>query len=198
MAFLETIQTPSGEVGLWRIEENEEALFQQIYGREPRELKVLHPSTSIQRVASRVLLSEMVGRPIDLQKDSNGKPSIPNSNKQVSISHTVGYAAVMLGKKTAIDVQEFRPKIINMADRFLDEREKEMAPDIEHVTLLWAAKETIYKYNGKPGLDFRDPISILRINERTMETVFLFNGRLTNLTLGWKILEGAVLVWLEE
>ena len=196
MPFLEEFNSPSGRIGIWQIDGTERDQFQQIYGREPKELEVLHRKTSEQRIASRVLLSKMMGQAIDVVKDENGKPSIPNDDRHISISHTVGFASIMIGNEAAVDVQEFRPKIVGMADRFLDENERKMAPDVELTTLLWAAKEVVYKFNGKPGLDFRDPITVHHIHPSHLETSFIFKGRTRHLELGWKMLDGAALVWL--
>lgn len=198
MPFLEEFKSPSGRIGLWQIDGSERDRFLKIYGREPKELEVLHRKTSEQRIASRVLLSEMLGRSIDLEKDEHGKPFLPNDERHISISHTVGFASVMIGNEAGVDVQEFRPKIMRMADRFLDENERNLAPDVERTTLLWAAKEVIYKFNGKPGLDFRDPITIHQIRPNTLETSFEFNDHKKELRLGWKMLDSAALVWLES
>ena len=196
MPLSEIFKTSSGEVGLWKIDGTEENQFINIYGREPEELIVMHRKTSEQRIASRVLLSEMMKQPINLEKDEHGKPHLPDDKRMVSISHTAGFASVMIGNQAAVDVQEFRPKIVKMADRFLDANERNMAPDVERTTLLWAAKETIYKLNGKPGLDFRDPITIHHINPSYLETSFVYQGKIQHLELGWKMLDGAALVWL--
>ncbi|MFT5279691.1 MAG: 4'-phosphopantetheinyl transferase [Granulosicoccus sp.] len=196
MPLVEIINTASGQIGIWKIDGTEESQFVNIYGREPEELMVMHRKTSEQRIASRVLLSEMIGRPIDLIKDEHGKPHLPDDARHVSISHTVGFASVMIGNKAAVDVQEFRPKIVRMADRFLDANERSMAPDVERTTLLWAAKEVLYKYNGKPGLDFRDPITIHEIHPSYLETSFIYENQIHHLELSWKMLDGAALVWL--
>ena len=197
MPLTEIINTAKGKVGIWKIDGTEEGQFADMYGREPKELMVMHRKTSEQRIASRVLLSEMMKAPIDLVKDEHGKPHLPNDNRHVSISHTVGYASVMIGDQAAVDVQEFRPKIVKMADRFLDANERNMAPDVERTTLLWAAKEVLYKYNGKPGLDFRDPITIHEIHPSYLESSFTYEGKIHHLELGWKMLDGAALVWLK-
>ena len=115
MAFLEEIKAIGGRVGVWQIDGTERAQFRQIYGREPSELEVLHKNTTEQRIASRVLLSEMFGHAVEIAKDENGKPSIPNDERHLSISHTVGFASVMVGNEAGVDVQEFRPKIVKMA-----------------------------------------------------------------------------------
>ncbi len=197
MPLFEIITTKSGQVGIWKIDGTEHEKFLKLYGRKPEELMVVHRKTSEQRIASRVLLSELMSRPIDLIKDEYGKPHLPNDDRMVSISHTVGYASVMIGAQAAVDVQEFRPKIVRMADRFLDADERKMAPDVERTTLLWAAKEVIYKFNGKPGLDFRDPITIHQIHPSYLETSFIYQGKIQHLELGWKMLDGAALVWLK-
>jgi phosphopantetheinyl transferase (holo-ACP synthase) len=119
-----------------------------------------------------------------------------NHPLEISISHTEGYAAILLGKgKLGVDVQHYKPNVMKVRDRFLDEHELQMAQDIETTTLFWAAKEAIYKYNALPALDFRDPITIHSIEPELLPSSFIYEGTETKLNLGWRKLDGAMLVW---
>lgn len=195
MPLVEQIEEGESRIGIWQIDGTE---YDQLADKpdELKKLYVKHPRTHFQRIASRLLLAEMVGEFPVLEKDQHGKPLLPNLPWDISISHTEGYAVIMLGKgKIGVDVQHFKPNVIKVRDRFLDDRELELAQDIETTTLLWAAKEAVYKYNAKPGLDFKDPITIHSVEAKTLPSNFVYEGIQTDLELGWKRLDGAMLVW---
>lgn len=193
--FVEEIAVGSNRLGLWQID-GSEARFERDFPLLAAELSVRHPRTQLQRYASRLLLAEMLGEMPEVSKDEHGKPLLPHHSLELSISHTEGYAAILLGTgKLGVDVQHYKPNVMKVRDRFLDDNELEMAQDVETTTLFWAAKEAVYKYNAKPGLDFRDPITIHSIEDRILPSSFVFEGLKTELSLGWRKLDGAMLVW---
>jgi phosphopantetheinyl transferase (holo-ACP synthase) len=193
--LIEDRKVGKNRLGLWKID-GSETVFETRFPEVAASLSVRHPRTQLQRYASRLLIHEMLGELPEVWKDEHGKPHLKNFGLEISISHTEGYAAVLLGKgKLGVDVQHFKPNVMKVRDRFLDENELQMAQDIETTTLFWAAKEAVYKYNALPGLDFRDPITAHSIELDTLPSSFIFDGTKTNLNLGWKRLDGAMLVW---
>jgi 4'-phosphopantetheinyl transferase EntD len=195
MPLIEDRMVGNNRLGLWKID-GSEVHFEADFPDVAAGLSVRHPRTQLQRYASRLLLAEMLGEMPEVSKDENGKPLLPNHSLEISISHTEGYAAILLGTgKLGVDVQHFKPNVMKVRDRFLDDRELEMAQDIESTTLLWAAKEAVYKYNAKPGLDFKEPITIHSIETEILPSDFVYDGKQTKLDLGWKKLDGAMLVW---
>jgi len=197
MPLIEDKQVGNNRLGLWRID-GSEVRFETDYPELAAQLSVRHPRTQLQRYASRLLLAEMLGEMPTVSKDENGRPLLPNHSLEISISHTEGYAAILLGTvKLGVDVQHYKPNVMKVRDRFLDDRELQMAQDLETTTLFWAAKEAIYKYNAKPGLDFKGPIGICTVKADTLDAVFRYDGQETKLQLGWKLLYGSVLVWTQ-
>lgn len=195
MPLIEDMKVGNNRLGLWQIDGSEER-FVTDFPQLAAQLSVRHPRTQLQRYASRLLLAEMLGHMPQVSKDEHGRPLLPNHPFELSISHTEGYAAILLGTgKLGVDVQHYKPNVLKVRDRFLDENELLMAQDIETTTLFWAAKEAIYKYNALPGLDFRDPITIHSIQPEILPCTFIFGGEKTDLNLGWKKLDGAMLVW---
>jgi 4'-phosphopantetheinyl transferase EntD len=195
MPLIEDIAVGNNRLGLWRID-GSEIRFETAFPELSKALSVRHPRTLLQRYASRLLLQEMLGEVPEVSKDEFGRPLLPNQPWELSISHTEGYAAVLLGSgKLGVDVQHYKPNVLKVRDRFLDENELLMAQDMETTTLFWAAKEAIYKYNAKPGLDFRDPITVHAIQTEELPSSFVYDGIRTELKLGWKKLDGAMLVW---
>ena len=195
MPLIKDVEVGNNRLGLWQID-GSESVFEERFPEAAASLSVCHPRTQIQRYASRLLIHEMLGDLPEVWKDDNGKPHLRGFDAEISISHTEGYAAVLLGSgKLGVDVQHYKPNVMKVRDRFLDDRELQMAQDIETTTLFWAAKEAVYKYNAEPGLDFKDPITIHSIETEVLPSDFVYNGIQTNLQLGWKKLEGAMLVW---
>ncbi|MCF8464784.1 MAG: 4'-phosphopantetheinyl transferase superfamily protein [Flavobacteriales bacterium] len=195
MPLIQDISVGKNRLGLWKID-GSEMRFESEFPNQAAQLSVRHPRTQLQRYASRLLLAEMLGEMHEVSKDEHGRPFLPNHSLHLSISHTEGYAAILLGpKKLGVDVQQYKPNVLKVRDRFLDENELILAQDIETTTLFWAAKEAVYKYNAKPGLDFRNPITIHSIETETLPSSFVYENVKTDLNLGWKKLDGAMLVW---
>ncbi|MDA9121418.1 4'-phosphopantetheinyl transferase superfamily protein [Flavobacteriales bacterium] len=195
MPIIEEIKVGQNRLGLWRIDGSETS-FETQYPEVAALLSVKHPRTQLQRFASRLLLAEMLGEMPKVEKTEHGKPVLPELDFEVSISHTDGYAAVLIGpNKLGVDVQHFKPNVLKVRDRFLDKNELEMAQDIETTTLFWAAKEAIYKFNAQPSLDFKDPITVHSIQPEILPSSFVYKEQETKLVLGWKKLKNAMLVW---
>jgi len=197
MSRVELIRLPEAQVGLWRIDGEEEALFERTFPTTAASDKI-HPRTSLQRRSSRLLLADMLGFRPEMEKDAHGRPMLVNSPLQVSISHTDGYAAAMLGSgPVSVDVQAISPRILKLRERYLKDEEQRMAPDMDTATLLWAAKETVYKFRATEKHDFRAPITIHHIGEDVMAASLHVRGEVIHIRLGYRWLTGAVLVWLD-
>lgn len=117
--------------------------------------------SNIHWLASRVLLQELfIGQSIELHKDEFNKPSLRINHKPyaVSITHSYDYAAVMISRSHAvsIDMERIDSRILKVSHKFIrdDESYGESNPIVYH-TIIWSAKETLYKYYGKKELDFK-------------------------------------------
>lgn len=147
--------------GIWKIDESSETLFSLL--RNPEEyLSQLELIRAEQRrrewLASRVLLQELMGVPARIAYHPNGAPYLPDSPLHISISHTKGYAVVLLQKCPAagIDIEYRSERVLNIRNRFMTTQE-EMGIDKEHETehllLHWCAKETLFKMIGQEEVD---------------------------------------------
>jgi len=102
-----------------------------------------------------------------IRYDESGKPSI-NSDLNISISHSNLMAAIVFTdySKSGIDIELKESKILNVQDKFLNESEKqknEYQSDLDYLTMIWTAKESIYKALGIKGVSFSDDIIIKNI-----------------------------------
>ena len=103
-----------------------------------------------------------------IRYDESGKPSI-NSDLNISISHSNHMVAIVCSgySRTGIDVEQKDSKILNIQNKFLNEYEKlkdEYQSDLDYLTKIWTAKESIYKALGIQGVSFSNDITIKNIS----------------------------------
>ena len=115
-----------------------------------------------------------------IRYDESGKPSI-NSNLNISISHSNLMAAIVFSEhnKAGIDIESKENKIINIQNKFLNDSEKlenEYQSNIDYLTMIWTAKESIYKAIGIKGVSFSDNIIIKNINKNKGHGYYI-NGK---------------------
>ena len=115
-----------------------------------------------------------------IRYDDSGKPFI-NSDLNISISHSKFMAAIVFSEnnKAGIDIEHKENKIINIQDKFLNHSEKlenEYQCNIEYLTMIWTAKESIYKALGIKGVSFSDNIIIKNINKNKSHGYYI-NGK---------------------
>ena len=145
---------------IWHIEEPLEQLKKDLKLSKTDEIKLQKRkilSHQKEFLASRRLLLEAGIPTHSLSHDPNGIPR-PESGQQLSISHTKNIAGVALGiKPLGIDIEVFRPKIRWIATRFLHADETFVLNGdqvIEKLTLIWTAKEALYKALNQKGIIF--------------------------------------------
>ena len=100
---------------------------------------------------------------ININYDKNGKPYL-NKNKGISISHSNKMVGIGLSNEIdfGIDIQIKTDKIFNIQNKFLSKKEilQLTSKNIESLTKIWSAKESIYKLLGKKGVSFSSDLEI--------------------------------------
>jgi 4'-phosphopantetheinyl transferase len=163
--FLKKSIPENGEVGIWKIEEEEPFFINQLSlsDEERQQLDKKHQKLKIEWLASRHLVKEMTNGQLCL-KDSLGKPYLPNSPLQLSISHSGQFAAVVTHQQSVgIDIQKISPKIQKIAHKFVRLEEQPSLEEtyfLEHLHVIWGAKEALYKAYGKKELDFKKHLAL--------------------------------------
>lgn len=151
---IETIAS-GAQLGLWLIEESVDELLKCYPSLSSEVSSYRSDARKLEKLAVYSLLFMMTGdTTLRISHNEAGKPFVNGWN--ISISHTKGYAAVILSKdkNVAIDIEHISPRVCKIADRFV--RSDEDAPTIESLLLHWSAKETIYKYFSESNLHFFD------------------------------------------
>jgi len=147
-------------------------IIEHIHGSNNMQLVIAHMTSiamsddkkTTQQFYINQLLSFMLGDPIHYSKDEYGKPYLTNNPYHISISHSKEYLAVMISEKNCgIDLQYLTPKVTRVRNKFLSEMEINYLVEkqsLYQLTILWCAKEAVYKQNGRQKLEFKNAMQI--------------------------------------
>lgn len=157
-------------LAVWKIEETEEQLLSSLQLKQ-HELDVIASLSNGKRalhwLSTRVLLRTLLNTAdyIDCRMDEHGKPYLVNSTTHISLSHSYDYAAVIISKnkKVGVDIELIKHKIKSIKHKFLSDVElaqKQIGDNTNGLYVSWCAKEAVYKWHGKKGLEFKQHIHI--------------------------------------
>ncbi len=164
--FLQENIKPEGEIALWEITEPFDFFTDQIqiHTTEQETLDRVVDRRKKEWLAGRYLLQFMSGRksPLKIEKDEYGKPHLPDSSFDISLSHSGRFAAAIASSKVVgIDIQRFTNKIKRIEHKFMtveDSKWMSTIYNLEHLHVCWGAKEALYKAYGKKKLEFKEHI----------------------------------------
>lgn len=154
--------------GIWKIDETSDELLSQLEHHEWY-LPFLQQHSMENRkkewLAARVLLKELMGREVRISYLEQGAPYLPKEQLHISISHTKGYAAVLLGQNAAlgIDIEYISDRVRKITSKFMsDEEMQHLDSEMEttHILLHWSAKETIFKALHREEVNFKHDLHI--------------------------------------
>ena len=95
----------------------------------------------------------------DLFYDAQGKPHLKDGT-HISITHSFDFSGIILSEReeVGIDIEKQRDKILRIAHKFTPISEyRSIANEdalVRKLTMVWTAKEAIYKIMSAPGLSF--------------------------------------------
>ena len=160
----------SATLAIWKIEESAEVLVAKLQLDEQEQAyfeSLGQHMRQLHWLATRVLLRTLLQTEhyIDCKADAHGKPYLVNFPHRISLSHSYDYAAVMISETRAvgIDIELIKPKIEALAPKFLTDTERSFINPVHaiaHLYRCWAAKEAVYKLQGKSGISFKEHIHL--------------------------------------
>jgi len=116
--------------------------------------KNLRNFRSLEITTVRELLRELTAnQDIEIQHKQSGQPFLEDGTN-ISISHTRGYATVMLSEKhlVGIDIEYISDRVERVVSKFV--REDEVVRDTMDKLILWSAKEAVYKLFSEQNLEY--------------------------------------------
>ena len=149
---------PGTKLGIWHIQEPEPFFLQKV----PLKKDVSHPFKRVQHLAGRWLLPLLFDDfPLEevLIADTR-KPFLESERYHFSISHCGRFAAAIVSStnRVGVDIESIKPRIRGLSHKFMGADEEELLGDglsDEWLTLVWSAKESLFKWYGRGELDFK-------------------------------------------
>lgn len=192
-------------LAVWEIAEPESFFLQSVDLKK----EITHPHKRLQHLAGRYLLwylfPDFPAEAIAIA--DTRKPFLPDEQYHFSISHCGHYAAAIVSKtdRVGIDVELLTPRVEKIKHKFLHPYElamlKQTAADtITVLTLLWSAKEAMFKWWGNGEVDFSEVFRIHELPEKSsgiLKTSFV-KQETYPLILHYQLFGNLTLVWTGE
>ena len=169
MPLFQTIQfNETTKILIWEITESLEELLSKVVLKEKTQKRLDGMKSQMHQrafLSVRMLIQEMGFTDKDLHYDEFGKPYFDCDN-HISITHSYHFAAIIISKeKVGIDMELQREKIQRIADKFTDFESDYLDPSsieeyIKKLTVIWGAKEAIFKIRNEKGISFKDHIKV--------------------------------------
>jgi phosphopantetheinyl transferase len=135
------------------------------------------------------------------------KPFLRDEQYHFSISHCSDYAAAIVSRdnRVGVDVELVTPRVEKIKHKFLHADEVRFVnpqpahKQVELLTVLWCAKEAIYKWYGLGEVDFSEMMRTFPFELNIMgviEAAFMNGAFHKKLTLHYSVNNGLCIVWV--
>ena len=156
------------KVLIWKIEESFNDLNADIFLTDKSQIRLDSMKSELHQrgfLSVRHLLKEAGYSDTDLIYDEHGKPHLKDG-KHISITHSFTFSGIIISEDTpaGIDIEKQREKILKIAPKFTPFEEYKTIANVDalisKLTIVWGAKESLYKIYGKKKLLFLHHIYI--------------------------------------
>lgn len=208
-------------LGIWEIKENEAFFLDKV----PLLPEVSHPHKRLQHLAGRYLLQYLFpGFPYELIAIAGTrKPYLTNEAYHFSISHCGDFAAALVStsNRVGIDIEQVRPLIEKVKNKFISEQEMQLVISeaasghatanselqtpagrgqaLSLLTLIWSAKEALFKWFGEGAVDFRQHMQVEYIDKNEdkgrLQCTFRKQG-VIRINVEFRTFDSLILAWV--
>ena len=193
------------KVFVWKIEESLEDLTVgiELTKLSKKRLETMKSVLHQQGFMSiRQLLKQAGYEDADVYYDAFGKPHLKDNN-YLSITHSFTFTAIIISEKkpVGIDVEKQRDKIVKIAHKFTPIEEYNTIANhdelVSKLTIVWGAKESLYKIYGKKKLRFLHHIYIEEFSFIDTKTtgVIKYEGHVSSHNIHFLEFEGFTCVY---
>lgn len=192
-------------IAIWKVEETESFLSEGIELTEHCKSRYNGMKSELHRrafLSIRHLMALYNYRDKDLYYDEAGKPHLKDGNL-ISITHSHHFTAIIISRteEVGIDIEKNRDKILRIAHKFTPFEEYRTLANTEAIirklTIVWGAKESLYKIYGQQGISFLHHINVADFsfdqNGTTAEIVY--QGDVSNYQVKFLEFEGFTCVY---
>jgi 4'-phosphopantetheinyl transferase len=193
------------QIFVWEITESFEQLNNEVQLNEKNCIRLEGMKSEMHQrgfLSVRKLLQTAGYTDFDLYYDELGKPHLKD-DKYISITHSHNFSAIIVSDETVgIDIELQRDKIIRIADKFVDEEfsfldQNDLESYIKKLTVIWGAKEAIFKIRNEKGISFKEHIKVkpFCLDDTKAKAELHFDGIVIDFELFYEEIEGFGLVY---
>ena len=156
MGVISNTTTQNCTIVIWKITETLEELLQLANTISTADFNT--EKRKKEWIVSRLLLNE-INPNYSVSYNAFGAPEL-NNDSSISISHSKGLVAIIISQqKVGLDIEQISDKPLKLSSKFIA---KDLHENLskEKATLIWCAKEAIYKWHQKGNINFIKDIKL--------------------------------------
>ncbi|MEZ4809561.1 MAG: 4'-phosphopantetheinyl transferase superfamily protein [Allomuricauda sp.] len=197
--------SPTTSVYLWKVTEPEDVLSEGIVLTPHCQNRMDGMKSEAHRrafLSIRHLMAKAGYQDSDLYYDDFGKPHLKDGN-HISITHSHNFTGIIVSStdEVGIDIEMQREKILRIAHKFTPIEEYRTLANtdaiIRKLTIVWGAKESLYKIYAQQGLSFLRHIDVMDFSFDDARTVaeILYKGKKSHYEIEFLEFEGFTCVY---
>ena len=195
------------QILVWKVTESYTELLEQVILNETNRMRLDGMKSEMHQrafLSVRKLLQETGHTDLDLYYDEFGKPHL-HGKTHISITHSHDFSAIIVSDETVgIDIELQRNKIIRIADKFCNSEfqflDRNSDEYIRKLTVIWGAKEAIFKIRNEKGISFKDHINVqsFELNAKQNNAKLHFDNVVKDFNIHFEEIEDFTLVYAFE
>ncbi|PRX56591.1 4'-phosphopantetheinyl transferase family protein [Flagellimonas meridianipacifica] len=200
--------SPNTTAYLWKVTESEHDLAKGVELTTHCQNRLESMKSEMHRrafLSIRHLFFEAGYEDKDVYYSDFGKPYLKDGN-HISITHSHNFTGIIIGKKeeVGIDIEKQREKILRIAYKFTPIHEYRTLANTEAIirklTIVWGAKESLYKIYGEPGLSFLKHIDVsdFRFDDLKTKAKVRYQGQKSEFGVDFLEFEGFTCVYAQK
>lgn len=197
--------SPTSKVYIWKVTEEEVELSKNVELTPHCQNRMDGMKSEAHRrafLSIRHLLAEAGYVDHDLYYDDFGKPHLKDG-KFISITHSHNFTGIIVSEsdEVGIDIEMQRDKILKIAHKFTPIEEYKTLANAEAIirklTIVWGAKESLYKIYAERGLSFLRHMNVIDFSFDDSRTVaeIMYHGKKSHYEIEFMEFEGFTCVY---
>lgn len=123
-----------------------------------------------ERLSVEMLAKQLLGQRTEIGHEQSGKPFVNLEKVEISVSHSYNIYGMSISRmRHGMDIEQWGHRAWRVREKFLSKEEEAMLATFrpllgreQAATLLWSAKEAVYKAFDRPEPDFKNGIVLRR------------------------------------
>jgi 4'-phosphopantetheinyl transferase len=205
--YLHSFPNLHAQLLVWSIDESIDELCGNIELTEQSQQRMNSMKSELHQrafLSVRQLLLQLGYTDADLVYDASGKPHL-RDGKYISISHSHQLAVVLVSDQAVgVDVELIREKVAKIGPKFCASELPFLASDLttetERLTVIWGAKEAVFKIVNREGISFKDHVFVapFDLNSAATSATLAFNSQLRQFKIQYQFIANYALVYAFE